>query len=154
MNKYLLAVCGVVVGLALGFMFFHNSSKSLGLTVSSANGLDQQALITELQNIVNPVLGLSATTTVNFGPGALGPFFSSTSTKETTFAVSGAAVGDYVLVGVTTATANTIVTGRVSAANVVTVDIVNQSTTAQTPASSTYNLTVVPFASFQAPTSI
>ena len=150
-TKYVMLAVGLVVGLVLGFFMFRSSGNLGAVTVSNQGGLDQQALINELQAIANVTGSLSATTTANYGPGPLGPFASTTSTVEKNFTVSGAAVGDYVLVGLSTSTQNINVTARVSAANTVAVDLINQSTTATTVVSSTYDLTIVPFASFQPP---
>lgn len=83
---------------------------------------------------------LSATATLDF------PSTAAQTSSELTITVTGAAVGDSVAIGIPASTnANTCFTGRVTAADTVTIRFNNYSSAAVDPASATYRATVTQF---------
>ena len=144
MNKYLLAVGGLVVGLAVGFFLFRGSTGLKGITPSTKT-LDSQDLANELSLISAPLVGYSAAPTVDFAS------LVATSTQLTaTTSVTGASVGDYVLVSAVTPTTGAIFSGAVTSANVVTIYFANGTNGTVDPASSVFNVRVLPNAAFTA----
>ena len=162
-NKHLVlaVVIGVVV-VALGFMGFNaidlasnqKTVSSLGAAnVTAYNGLNNQALVNELNLIANPLVAIEQTTTASIAFTAVG-----TSTAQSTATTIGivASLGDIVLVspnGTTTGVMYNaqVTTASTSSATININAVLASGTVAVTPNAQTFNVTVLPFASFKAP---
>lgn len=142
MNKYYVyvAVVALVLGGLLGATLF--GGQKFG-AVSPYYAMNSAALQSELTAIAAPTAGLLSSNTVMSTASV-----TATSPALQTLAVSGAAVGDYAIFGVSTSTAGLTFSAWVSAANTVTFQASNTTSTAVTLATTTVYVTVLPRASF------
>ncbi len=155
------------LGLFLGSLvllvaaFFSGSNAGqLGATIDYYSSLNQSrlynvnaSLLTDITAIRTSVVGIASSTSMNGGTLALeGSATSSASTTITGY--TGVAVGDFVLCGESTSTAEVSLTCDVTAANVVTAYKLNLGGGAATLATSTIYGTVYPRAKLGAPAAL
>lgn len=154
-EKYGFAFVALVVGVFLGYLFFHSSG--IGAITPSTKTLDSQDLTNELSLIVAPLQAIEQTTTASLAFTAVG-----TSTAQTTTTAPGlaASLGDIVLVSpVTTSTPGVVFSGSVVTPSTTSATFgisaqLASGTVAITPGASTFSLTVLPKATFIAPTGL
>lgn len=152
-NKYLLAVGGLVVGLVAGFFLFKSSSQSLG-AVTPYNCLNQQILCNELTAISNPLVAIEQTSISLTEPLIAG----NTSNVTTSVVTIPGIQGDEVLVNAATTTAgvyyNATVNVSGSSTSSLSIGAENDNTVSSTPGAVTLYVTILPHASFLAPTGL
>lgn len=154
MNKtFLYAVGALVVGFGLGFLLFHSSVGIKAAVVTPSNALDNQALVNELQLIVNPLVGVEQTTTVAIDFPSTS---SSTPIGTTTAPGLPALAGDLVFVSPSTSTVGVVYTASVTTPSPTSATFTVYATVASgsaaiDPAASLFTFTVLPKASFIAP---
>lgn len=155
MNKTLFYVGLVVVlvaGLGVGYLAFHTSAP-VGVSITPYNCLNQQILCNELQTIANPLLGIEQTSTASITFPAINP----TTPQSTTTAIGiAASIGDIVLIFPNgTSTGAPVYSAQVTTASTTSATITFDATAGtigtSTPNAQTFNVTVLPFSTFKAP---
>lgn len=156
-NKYVFAVVGAVVGLVIGFYAFgakvSSSEVTFGSITASTKTLDSQDLTNELSLIVAPLQAIEQSTTASITFPAVNPAVPQSTTTNIGVAAS---LGDVVEIAPNgTSTGAPVYSAQVTTASTTsaTVTIEAQGGTAgtSTPNAQTFNVTVLPFASFKAP---
>ena len=166
MNKSflaLIAAIGLIVGFGVGYAV--HSGGSLGATIGYQSSLNNaltftafNSILTDLNTVRAPLAGVSVGTSNSLQFTLV----SATTTNSTATVVTGlaASVGDIVLVSPNTAESSTNFFAQVGVASTTsaTINITAISNlnglTAETPASTTFNVTVIPKASFVAPAAL
>ncbi len=166
MNKNTLIISLVVALLVGGMIGYSIAPKGEEVNLGAANAsttvisyysaLSKQVLWDVLNSMMidinrtNAPLQSILTATTTWTPGALTGI-----ATTTTVSVTGATIGDIVLISNASSTLETIFTyGYVSAANVVTLVASNSSTTASTVNATTFGIKVIPVASLVDPAAI
>lgn len=156
-NKYLLVAVALVLSFLGGYAVH---SQKLGSVITPSAALDQQFLINDFNSVVSdlqalrtPFAGIVQTSTV-VGASTLGSTASSSASVSTTITVNGALVGDGIIWGISTSTANVYYNAEVSAANTVVFWETNSGIVGQVVASTTFFVTLMPKASFLAPAAL
>lgn len=150
-------VIGLVFGGFIGYVSYHAPVQTGGASanVTASNALDQQSLVNELNLIANPLTNIEEQTTASLQFGSL-TSTSTTGLNATTTVLSiPASLGDSVLVNPVTPTAGVQYDGFVSVASTtgatITITAANDSGATVIPTSTTFNIVLLPFASFKAP---
>ena len=165
MNTKLISIIGVILAVVVsvcGLVYiFRDNGGLVGSTAITYSGSVGRAetyaifssLLTYITAVRAPLAGiLTGSATLN--ATALGPIATATSSATTSITVTGAAAGDYVMLGSSTSTADVFLTGLVTAANTVSVSARNVNAAAQTTATTTLYAVVMPRASFTAPAAL
>ncbi len=159
-----LVALGLLAGLGIGYVAFHQQNfgaTTVGYQASQGSIGLFNALSSELQDISNVRASLAGfltlSTTTQVGNAVTLPpigVLNNTSTASSSFTLTGAAVGDYCLAGVTTSTINIQVTCQITAANTGILYFTNLSVNTTTMSTSTVKIIDLPVATFVAPPSL